>query len=276
MRATMIFISLLAAVLIGNACYTSNTNLLETPLIQSATDDDKAKTNAKRTPVIVELFTSEGCSSCPPAEKILAILNRSQQVEAAEVIVLSEHVDYWNRLGWKDPFSSAQYSNRQSEYSQFFEKNGNVYTPQMVVDGAREFVGSNAGEALKSISEAAKNAKGDVTVEVEKLENNTAQLKIKIENLPKMSKNDHAIVLLAITEDNLSTKVTRGENSGSELPHVGVVRWLQNVGDITQDGKTFSQVVVLDKSWKQGNLNAVVFVQETGSRKILGAAKIKL
>lgn len=277
MRVTIIFILMLAAVLIGNACHTSNTNLLETPLIQSATDDDKAKTNAKRAmPVIVELFTSEGCSSCPPADKILAILNRNNSVENVEIIVLSEHVDYWNRLGWKDPFSSSQYSNRQSEYSQFFEKNGNVYTPQMVVDGTREFVGSNAGEALKSIGEAAKNEKGDVAVEVEKLENNTAQLKIKIENLPKMSKNDRAIALLAVTEDNLSTKVTRGENSGSELPHVGVVRWMQNIGSVTQENKTFSHTLVIDKNWKQENLNAVVFVQESGSRKIIGAAKIKL
>jgi hypothetical protein len=276
MRLPMIIILLLAAVLTGGSCRTSSSELLETPQIQAATNDDKSKPNSKRTPVIVELFTSEGCSSCPPADKILAILNRNHSVENVEVIALSQHVDYWNQLGWKDQFSSAQYSNRQGEYSQFFGKGDSVYTPQMIVDGTREFEGSNAGKALQAIGEAAKDAKGDVAVEIEKLENNTAQLKIKIENLPKLSKNDAAIVLLAVTEDNLSSKVTRGENSGSELPHVAVVRWMQNVGGIAQEGKTFSQIVVLDKTWKQENLNAVVFVQETVSRKILGAAKIKL
>ncbi|MDQ4123671.1 MAG: DUF1223 domain-containing protein [Acidobacteriota bacterium] len=269
----MIFISLIAAVLIGIACHTSKSESLETPLIQAAAND---KTNAKPIPVIVELFTSEGCSSCPPADKVLAILNRNHSVENVEIIGLSLHVDYWNRLGWKDPFSSPQFSNRQGAYSQFFGKNGNVYTPQMIVDGTREFEGNNAGKALQAIGEAAKDAKGNVLVEIEKLENNTAQLKIKIENLPKMSKNDAAIILLAVTEDNLSSQVTRGENSGSDLAHVGVVRWMQNVGNIPQEGKTFSQIVVFDKSWKQEDLNAVVFVQEIGSRRILGATKIKL
>ncbi|MCU1263294.1 MAG: hypothetical protein JWO80_6179, partial [Bryobacterales bacterium] len=99
-----------------------------------------------RTPVVVELFTSEGCSSCPPADKLLAEIERAQPVANAQVLVLSEHVDYWNRLGWRDPFSSVQFSQRQSDYSAAFQKDG-VYTPQMVVDGRAEFVGSNAGDA---------------------------------------------------------------------------------------------------------------------------------
>lgn len=274
MRSPVILILLLAAVLTSGNCQTSKSESLEMPLINLAANDGKTK--AKRAPVIVELFTSEGCSSCPPADKILAILNRNHSIENVEVIALSQHVDYWNRLGWRDPFSSSQFSNRQGGYSQFFGKSDSVYTPQMVVDGTREFEGGNAGKALQAINEAAKDAKADVTVEIERIENNTAQLKIKIENLPKMSKNDAAIVLLAVTEDNLSSRVTSGENSGSELPHVAVVRWMQNIGDTAQEGKTFSQTVVLDKTWKQENINAVVFVQESVSRKILGAAKIKL
>ena len=276
MRLPIIFISFLAVVLTAIACQTSKSESLETTSVQAAISDDKSKTSGKRTPVIVELFTSEGCSSCPPADKVLGILNRNHSIENVEVIALSEHVDYWNRLGWRDPFSNSQFSNRQGVYSQFFGKGDSVYTPQMIVDGTREFEGSNAGKALQAIGDAAKYAKGNVAVEIEKLENNTAQLKIQIENLPKMSKNDTAIILLAVTEDNLSSRVTTGENSGSELPHVAVVRWMQNIGNITQEGKTFSQTLVLDKMWKPGNLNAVVFVQETGSRKILGAAKIKL
>jgi hypothetical protein len=273
MRPTMIFILLFTAVLFGNACYNSNTEILETPLVK-ATETDQPKT-VKRTPVVVELFTSEGCSSCPAADKVLAILNRNQAIENVEIIALSQHVDYWNRLGWKDPFSSSQFSNRQNEYAGFFGKS-DVYTPQMIVDGTRELEGGNAGKALQAIGETANNAKGDVSIVVEKLENNTAQLQIKIENLPKMSKNDQSIALLAITEDNLSSNVTRGENSGSELAHVAVVRTMQNVGVISQEGKTFSQTVVLDASWKQENLNAVLFVQEINRRRILAASRSKL
>jgi hypothetical protein len=275
MPTRTILVLLFAAAIFGvAACNTSTTDLMETPRVQAA-KDDKLKTNETRTPVIVELFTSEGCSSCPPADKVLAALESSQQTEGAEVIALSEHVDYWNRLGWTDPFSKPQFSNRQGEYSQFFGKGGNVYTPQMVVDGVREFPGHNAGEALKSIAAAAKETKGDVSIAVKKLENNTVSLDVKIENLPKISANDSAIVLLAVTENNLSTDVPRGENAGQKLPHIGVVRYLQNIGEIAGD-KTLSPTVALPREWKRENLNLVAFVQETGSRRVLAAQRIHL
>lgn len=270
----MLLIFILAAVLFGAGCGAPNAELISDSSAIAQTNDDK-KTEDKKTPVIVELFTSEGCSSCPPADKLLAILNRDQIVENAEIIALSQHVDYWDRLGWRDPFSSRQFSNRQDEYAGFFKKD-EVYTPQMVVDGRREFNGADAALARKSIIEAAKEKKGDATIEIEKLENNVAQLEIKIENLPRLSKNDVATAMLAVTEDNLLSKIYRGENSGRRLQHVAVVRSLQNIGNLTQDGKSFAQTFVIDSAWKLENLNAVVFVQETGSRKILAAAKIKL
>jgi hypothetical protein len=110
------------------------------------------------TPVLVELFTSEGCSSCPPADELLSRLQQSQPVAGVEVIALSEHVDYWNRLGWADPFSSAALTERQRQYATVLRGN-RVYTPQMVVDGQAGFVGSDSPQALRAIAEAAESRK---------------------------------------------------------------------------------------------------------------------
>ncbi len=114
----------------------------------------------RKSPVLVELFTSEGCSSCPPADRVLAQLETEQPNKNAEIITLALHVDYWDNLGWKDKFSSALYSQRQSVYGQALKLN-QVYTPQMVVDGQKQFVGSNLSEANKAITESAKIRKGE-------------------------------------------------------------------------------------------------------------------
>ena len=227
-------------------------------------------TNKDKTPVLVELFTSEGCSSCPPADRVLAQLQTEQPNPNAEVITLALHVDYWDSIGWKDEFSSALYSQRQNVYGQAF-KLGQVYTPQMVVDGEKQFVGSNLSEANKAISETAKDKKA--SVELANAENNN--LKIRISDIPK---HENASVFLAIAEDNLSTDVKGGENSGRKLDHASVVRELKSVGMITADQNSFdnSFAVQLQPNWKKENLKFVVFVQENGSRKILGVNRINL
>ena len=115
--------------------------LFAVALVCGAADDGSA-----RIPVLLELFTSEGCSSCPPADRLLQVLDEKQPVAGADLIVLSEHVDYWNGLGWKDPFSSPQYTSRQQDYTNRYKFDG-VYTPQLVVDGRYGFVGSDGREA---------------------------------------------------------------------------------------------------------------------------------
>lgn len=232
----------------------------------------------EKTPVIVELFTSEGCSSCPPADVLLLQLEDKQPIAGAEIIALSEHVDYWNRLGWTDPYSSAFFSQRQSEYSRAFGLD-DIYTPQMVVDGRTQFVGSNSKRAREAITEAVKTPKANVTIARSvKPQTNEIAVIIKVEDLPEVSAGDSAEVMLVITESNLNSSVLRGENSGRKLAHTAVVRQFKFISKIDPAKNNFSaaQTVALEKGWKQENIKVVAFVQERGSRRILGAASVKL
>ena len=165
-------------------------------------------------PVVVELFTSEGCSSCPPADRLLQEFDRSQPVPGADLIVMSEHVDYWNQLGWQDPFSSAFYSDRQRAYAS--RLHGDVYTPEMVIDGARGFVGSDAREASSAIREAMKHPK--VALDIRTVREN-GKLNVSLD-VPEDLKGP---VYIALAYDAAQSKVSAGENSGRALTHVAVV-----------------------------------------------------
>ncbi len=259
----------------------TSTNKTVAPAVESQkaavenAPDPKLISDVKRTPIIVELFTSEGCSSCPPADGNLSMLVESQPVAGAEIIGLSEHVDYWNRLGWTDPFSSGQFSGRQGEYSQYFKRD-DVYTPQMIVSGQREVGGGDMRGALKQIADAAREPQGQISIEIGKQSGNVISVKVEPANLPKISSGDSAIVLLAVTENNLTSNVANGENGGRRLKHSAVTRYLQNIGNFGNESKNLLAEVTLGRDWKRENLSVVAFVQETGSRKILGAGKIDL
>lgn len=232
----------------------------------------------QRVPVVVELFTSEGCSSCPPADDLLARLAKEQPIPGVEIIALEEHVNYWDRLGWRDPFSSAAFTVRQQQYAQVFWKE-QVYTPQMVVDGSAEFIGSDDRRARAAIIEAAGAGKATVRIRVAPgAEAGQAPLSIRIENLPPVSAGDMAEALLAVVEDNLSSNVSRGENAGRKLSHRAVVRQLGIIGRINPRIPVFSAetVVKIEKGWRRENLRAVVFVQERAGRRVLGAATVAL
>ena len=227
-----------------------------------------------RTPVVVELFTSEGCSSCPAADVLLAKLAATQPVAGAEVIALSEHVDYWNRLGWADPFASKQFSQRQGGYADAL-KQSRVYTPQMVVDGGAEFVGSDARRATAEIARSAKERKAVIELAHASGE---AGLRVAVRSLPAGLARGPAEVLLAVVEDDLTSHVRRGENAGRKLSHTAVVRRLEILGSVAGSGEPFDRRVTLvpDPSWRRDRLRAVAFVQERESRRILGAAQIRL
>ena len=233
------------------------------------------------TPVLVELFTSEGCSSCPPADRLLGILETSQPVRGAEIIVLSEHVDYWDRLGWKDRFSSPEFSERQRAYSRSLASG--AYTPQMVVDGMEEFLGSDARAARNIIAHVAQNPKADVNARLrpasKKGSPRTVSLEIEVNNIPEAFSGEPLSVMLAITENGLETAVGRGENSGRHIKHTGVVRQLRTIGRIKQKNPgRFSTVAKVkhDPGWNRENLRAVVFVQGERSGQIAGVGAVSL
>jgi hypothetical protein len=239
------------------------------PMMAAVTADPaiSEETVKKGSPVLVELFTSEGCSSCPSADKVLAALPRDNGVGDARVITLGFHVDYWDYLGWKDRFSSAAFSRRQEAYARQFRLDS-TYTPQMVVDGAGQFVGSNRGYAIDIISKAAIAAKPTVDLSL-----TGDKLNIKFGDLPA---HTGASVYMAVAENNLSTRPGRGENSGSLLEHAAVVRHFGEAGKIAAGQKTFSSdtIVPTDKDWKAGNLKYVVFVQEDATLKVLAVNEI--
>lgn len=234
---------------------------------------------AVRKAVVVELFTSEGCSSCPPADALLARLEQTQPVAGAEIIPLALHVDYWNHLGWADPFSSHQFSERQGEYAAAFGSE-QVYTPQMVVDGVREFNGGNSSLAQEAIGKAAREPKGEVTLTRSASQSEGfVRVTARIEKFPKPAEGEAADVLLVVTESGLASEVARGENSGRRLTHVGVVRSLRALGGLpAAPGESFKAEteVPVEKGWRRENLHAVVIAQERGTRRVLAAGSVKL
>jgi len=217
-------------------------------------------------PIVVELFTSEGCSSCPPADALLTKLRQTESVEGADVLILGEHVDYWNRLGWADRFSSAVLTERQGEYARRFGLDSS-YTPQMVIDGHAELVGNDERGVRHQLALAAHSPKPD---QVKLSWSGADQLQVTVEG----SNKANGKILLAITEDALSTQVGAGENGGRILRHSGVVRELREIGS-ERHGQFSSTIKTARHSdWKLENLRAVVFVQKPGYGDITGAASL--
>jgi len=213
-----------------------------------------------RSPVLVELFTSEGCSSCPPADSLLEKLDQAQPVDGAEVIALSEHVDYWNSQGWTDPWSSAQFSERQDGYARRFHTSG-PYTPEMVVDGATEFLGSDGRGAVTAILQAQKTEKVNV-----RLTRDGANVRVEVDPGPH-----HGDVYLVEAENETSSQVLRGENKGRSLHHIAVVRRFKQIGKWNGQAAFSKEVSIATHT---PDVRLIAFVQEPGYGPVWGAAML--
>lgn len=206
---------------------------------------------------VVELFTSEGCSSCPPADKVVAKL-LSKQLE--NVYILCFHVDYWNRLGWNDPFSQAAFSARQKKYSTYLSLDG-VYTPQLVINGILEFVGSNAGKLNAVVENSLRNGEqSGLSIEA-KEKDNTITVYYTLNGAEPVFLN------LALVQPEASTVIRSGENNGKTLNHVNIVRALDII-DVKGKGYL---TIDIPKEIEEIPLKLVAFTQSKQSFKILGA-----
>ena len=203
-----------------------------------------------RPQVLVELFTSEGCSSCPPADAALAALARDPSFKSAEVIPLELHVDYWNQLGWADPFSGPEFTARQEEYARALGGEG-LYTPQMVVDGWVSGVATSAA-LRRGVQKAAARDKARLEVMV-----SPAKPGLDVVIRPPAGLSGR--LLVALSEDRLSSKVERGENQGLTLAHAPVARLLVDEGAVSSEHHVR---LGLSSGWKRDQLRVVAFVQD--------------
>lgn len=229
---------------------------------------------ATKTPVVLELFTSEGCSSCPPADHLLQSLDEKQPFADANLVVLSEHVDYWNGEGWTDPYSSRVFSERQRWYAGQFGLD-EVYTPQIVVDGARETVGSNAIAIRNAVEAAARSEK--VSLTLSDVIRNGNQIKFHLTSANLRGGDSTATVYVALAEDKVQSHVGGGENGGRSLTHVAVVRVLAPMGTL-KGGSSLSKdlVVPIPSRMPANGIRVLVFLQDERLHKIVGAAQEKI
>lgn len=221
----------------------------------------------KAVPVVVELFTSEGCSSCPPADDVLAKLERTQPVPGAMIVPLAFHVDYWDDLGWPDPFASPEFTSRQHTYA----SEGRMYTPQAVIDGRTELVGSNASGVQRAIEQAALRTHASVEITV-RPNGGAIEAGVHVGQLPRSASD--AVVLVALTRAQATIAVPRGENAGRTLRHTAIVRQLERAGTVSSPGGDTRVSLPVPQGIPRAELRVVVFVQRVADHEIVGAATV--
>jgi hypothetical protein len=254
MRRTLLTLSLVTLPCLVGAC--------------AQTVDAGAGPGNARALVLAELFTSEGCSSCPPADRLMAQLVADQPLRDAFVVLLSEHVDYWDHLGWKDPFSSPRATERQQAYGRWFGLDS-IYTPQLVVDGQAQVVGSDEGAVRAALSAAARRPKAALQVVV----NDVADRATAVVSGGTLDAKDRGPIdiFVALAEDDLSVDVRAGETARRHLRHAAVMRWLVLAGTSTGQAPTVtvSAPVRIDPSFQRERLHVIAFAQARRSGRVV-------
>ena len=218
---------------------------------------------------VVELFTSEGCSSCPPADALLAEQVAEAREQGRPVYCLAFQVDYWNRLGWADPYSDAAFSRRQQDYAKAL-KSDQIYTPQMIVNGTDAFVGSDRARSRKSIDAALKlPGKTKLKLSQEKADAGAVVVSYEASPVP-----EGAVVNVAVVERGLVSRATRGENAGRTLRHENVVRAFRTMR-LDESGKG-SVELKAPADLVRKNASVIAYVQEAGAGTVLGAGAVDL
>jgi hypothetical protein len=244
----------------------SGTPAVNSQILQATTRE--AGPSEDRHPILVELFTSEGCSSCPPADEFVQKLDSLQPVEGAQLIVLSEHVDYWDHEGWKDANSSPVLTERQGAYERALGLS-TPYTPQIIIDGASEIRINDPGQMEKIFQQSVATPKVPVRISMVTVDSGLLRTHVEAD---AASDKHSADVYLAIVLDHVESQVLHGENGGKRLTHVAVVQQLTKIGKLQKD-RSFADDVQL--KLKAGtdpkNLRLVAFVQTSGPGKLLGA-----
>lgn len=225
----------------------------------------------ERVAVLAELFTSEGCNSCPPADRLLEMLSLEQPVDGVYVVAMSEHVTYWDHQGWKDPFGSSRFTERQNIYARRFRLEG-AYTPQLVIDGGAQMVGSDTEKLKQALADVARAPKPRLVVDAVV----TADELSAAASGPGLAAGvaEGADLLWAVTEDHLVVDVKRGENAKRTLGHSGVVRNLTSRKIAAGGAMTAS--IRLRPDWKREHLRVVAFVQSTKTKRVLSVGWTRL
>ncbi len=226
-----------------------------------------AASAAAQKAVLVELFTSEGCSSCPPADALLRLVNGSQTNKGQLIVGISEHVTYWNSLGWSDPFSSAAYTERQNAYSERFHLEG-PYTPQMVINGAEQIVGSDRAGLLRAVEkEDAESPRMSLHIGSLSVAGSTLTVNFSTSgDLPAQG----ADLIAVLADDADQSSVLRGENSGRTLAHVAVARSITRIAKVKAPGERTAQIPIpVSFQTTQGH-HLILFAQTPGSGRVLG------
>jgi hypothetical protein len=231
-----------------------------------------ADRKAAPVPILVELFTSEGCSSCPPADRWLLQMDTAQPLTGAELIVLSEHVDYWNHDGWKDPYSSSLLTERQEDYAHAFRLDS-PYTPQVVVNGTVNLRLSDPQQVRQTFQQASTATTIPVTIRSAAVTAGNPQVVHASVEVDGSSVEQPTDIYAAVALNHAESQVLHGENGGKHLMHVAVVQQLTKIGKL-EKGKNFSSEfeIKLKPETDPKNIRLIVFAQESGPGKVVGAA----